>query len=261
LLSWWGVYSIESFSFRNGIGRYCSVRGYMFIDSIRLQNFLSYGDNSEPVELRNLNIIIGPNGSGKSNLIGAIELLRSTPGDILSCIRDGGGIHEWLWKGNDCIGGPVAAVGITCKRPHSYPEKLRYQLEFVAAGQRFEIAGEELRDETGVCHYKGYEDKCMLRTMGEETYLLYGELDPAQSILSQRKDPDLYPELTYLGNSLSEIEIYREWAFGRYTALRSPQKADLPEDSLTADGGYFTDSGRVIERCFNAHSVDSHHTF
>ena len=36
-----------------------------------------------------------------------------------------------------------------------------------------------------------------------------------QSILTQRKEHDLYPKLTYLGEALSRIRIYREWSLGR----------------------------------------------
>jgi predicted ATPase len=56
-----------------------------------------------------------------------------------------------------------------------------------------------------------------------------------KSILSQRKDPDQYPEITYLGNQYSKIRLYREWNLGRYTPPRLPQKADLPGDFLLED--------------------------
>ncbi|MBF0425688.1 MAG: AAA family ATPase, partial [Magnetococcales bacterium] len=54
-----------------------------------------------------------------------------------------------------------------------------------------------------------------------------------RSILSQRSDPEQYPEITYLGNILSEIIIYREW---NLTNLRKPQAVDLPRDFLEPDG-------------------------
>jgi predicted ATPase len=55
-------------------------------------------------------------------------------------------------------------------------------------------------------------------------------------VISQHKDPDQYPEITYLGNEYSKIGLYREWNFGRFTPPRLPQKADLPEDFLLEDG-------------------------
>ena len=56
-----------------------------------------------------------------------------------------------------------------------------------------------------------------------------------QSVLSQRKDPDLYPELTYLGNQYSKIKLFREWSIGRNTEPRKPRPTDLPADYLEED--------------------------
>jgi predicted ATPase len=60
-------------------------------------------------------------------------------------------------------------------------------------------------------------------------------LTPDESILSQRKDPDQYPELTWLGQQFAQIQTFREWSFGRYGALRQPQPADLANDRLLPD--------------------------
>jgi predicted ATPase len=54
-------------------------------------------------------------------------------------------------------------------------------------------------------------------------------------VLSQRKDPDLYPELTWVGQQFGRIQMFREWSLGRYAALRQPQPADLPTDVLLPD--------------------------
>ena len=58
---------------------------------------------------------------------------------------------------------------------------------------------------------------------------------PDLSVLSQRKDPDQFPELTWLGETFARFVTFREWAFGRYAHLRLPQKADLPDDALLPD--------------------------
>ena len=87
-------------------GLICGVAGYggkilgmRTLKTLRLDGFLSFAPGSEPIELEPLNVLIGPNGGGKSNLIEAIELLRATPTNVAECIRDGGGVREWLWKG------------------------------------------------------------------------------------------------------------------------------------------------------------------
>ncbi|MDR0564033.1 MAG: AAA family ATPase, partial [Azoarcus sp.] len=71
----------------------------MLLKSIKLTNFLSFGESSPELELRPLNVVIGPNGSGKSNLIAALTLLQAAPTDLLRPIREGGGVQDWLWKG------------------------------------------------------------------------------------------------------------------------------------------------------------------
>ena len=61
------------------------------------------------------------------------------------------------------------------------------------------------------------------------------KLLPDQSVLAQRKDPDVYPEVAWVGDQLGAYHTFREWSFGRYVALRLPQPADLPEDRLLPD--------------------------
>jgi len=58
---------------------------------------------------------------------------------------------------------------------------------------------------------------------------------PDQSVLSQRKDPDQYPEVTYLGSECGKIKLFREWNLGRNTPPRKPQATDLPGDFLRED--------------------------
>ncbi len=61
------------------------------------------------------------------------------------------------------------------------------------------------------------------------------DLKPGQSILSQRRDPERYPELTFLADEFSKISLYREWNLGREIPARRPQSADLPPNFLLPD--------------------------
>ena len=70
-----------------------------FIRVIRPTGILSFAPDCEPISLNPLNVLIGPNGSGKSNLMELFELLRAAATDLAGAIRDGGGVGEWLWKG------------------------------------------------------------------------------------------------------------------------------------------------------------------
>ena len=75
------------------------MEGMRFIQSIRLENILSFGPDTAELPLEPLNVLIGPNASGKSNLIEALSLLHAAPSDLQEPVRRGGGISDWLWKG------------------------------------------------------------------------------------------------------------------------------------------------------------------
>lgn len=221
----------------------------MLLKSIKLTNFLSFGDPAEAVELLPLNVVIGPNGSGKSNLLEAIDLIRSAPKDLVTAIRDGGGVRDWLFKGAPKT--PAATIDAVFANPKG-PANLRYLLRFTEVAQRFEILDERIENETpDTGHRKPYifyrfeSGHGVLNVKGNERRLQHEEIDSTASILGQRKDPDQYPELTYLGNTFSKIRLYREWSFGRYTLPRLPQKADLPNEWLEPDAGNL---GLVLNR-------------
>ena len=57
-----------------------------------------------------------------------------------------------------------------------------------------------------------------------------------QSVLSQRKDPEQFPELTYLNNQYSKIRIFRDLEFSRSSRSREPQPADGSRTFLGEDG-------------------------
>jgi predicted ATPase len=200
--------------------------------------------------------VIGPNGSGKSNLMEAIELLRSAPKDLLTPIRDGGGVRDWLWKGASTI--PTATIDAVLANPNG-PDDLRYVLSFTEVAQRFEIQEERIENASAVeghskhpYHYRFKNGRGVLIAQGQIRRLLRDDIDPAASILSQRKDPDQYAEVTELGVSFGKIRLYREWSFGRYTTPRLPQKADLPNDLLEPDA---RNLGLVLNRLRREPSV------
>ena len=85
--------------------------------SIRPRNILSFGPKTEPLALGPLNVLIGPNGSGKSNLIETIALMRATPipetstnAELRGVVRRGGGVAEWIWKGDK--DGPASVLSL-----------------------------------------------------------------------------------------------------------------------------------------------------
>lgn len=215
----------------------------MPLRSIQLQNLLSYGEKSPATELRKLNVIIGANGSGKSNLIDALELLRAAPSDLHIPIRNGGGVSDWLRKKPKTEHHPVATISINLQDigiADLYLD-LQYTLRFAELSQRFLIFEECIQQKlTGSKHqhycYQFQNGRAVINVSGQEKTLSQEDFNPDQSILSQRKDPELYPALNYIGKNLAKIRIYREWDVGRHSRMRQPQKTDLPNDFLEPDG-------------------------
>ena len=212
----------------------------MLIHSIRLSNLLSYGPEAEALPLRPLNVLIGPNGSGKSNLIEAFALLQAAPKALAIPVREAGGIHDWLYKGGDPK--PVAEVETIVDNPRGRMP-LRHRFAFTESASRFQLVDERIENESAYpgtdepyFYYRYQDNHPVLNVNGTPRTLKREDVDPEQSILSQRKDPDQYPEITYLGEVLSKIRIYREWGFGRSTTPRLPQKTDLPNDFLDPTG-------------------------
>ena len=226
-----------------------------FIRRLEMRGLLSFPPDMPAFELQDLNVLIGPNGSGKSNVIEAIELLRATPTDFAGAIRDGGGAAEWLWKGeaaknvaNIEIETGDQPVGLT--NPPELP--FRYRLEFVTANTRVEVSDEAIEEtaprDAGMSNpyfYYRFQRGHPVINIRELSDTHHGkttirrlqrhDLLPDQSVLAQIKDPDRYPELTWLGRQFGHIQMLRDWTIGRYTAPRKPQPADLPEDRLLPD--------------------------
>ncbi|MCL2153715.1 MAG: AAA family ATPase [Oscillospiraceae bacterium] len=216
----------------------------MMIQSIKLANFLSFGKESETVELRPLNIIIGTNGSGKSNFLEAFDLLKNAPSSIVKPIREGGGISDWLNKGVSNGSDAVIDTIVSNSLPYKKYDELRYRISFNAIGQGFEITDEQLVSKEPApgktkpyIYYEFSNGRPMININdGESPRTLQREdIDMTQSILAQKRDAIHYPELTFVAQEFSKIRMYREWSFGRYTPMRLPQKADLPNQYLEPD--------------------------
>jgi len=230
------------------------MEGKRLIRTLHLQNLLSFGPESEEITLEPLNMLIGPNASGKSNLIESIAILRATPKDLTAPIREGGGMGEWLWKGGKTI--PTAKVEATVEYPEGIMP-LRYRLCMTLSGRRLEIVDEAVENERPskstepdvyfFYRFQRGNPALNVRTaIGSQAragtdegrtrcHLPREDLSPEQSVLSQRKDPEQFPEITYLGNQFANLRLYREWNLGRYTAPQMLQKADLPDDFLLED--------------------------
>lgn len=225
----------------------------MLIKSLHIANLLSFGPDHPAVELRPLNVLVGANGSGKSNFLEAISLLQAAPDQITRPVRDGGGIHDWLHQTGNLAGTRPNAWIEAVMANDQGTNDFRYRVAFNEVGGRFQIQDEFLEFATPVegktepyffyqwnaghprlaVGYSDFGDDQKKAPVARE--LQRDSIQPDLSILAQKRDADLYPELTWVARQLTNIRQYREWTFGRYAAPRLPQKADAPNDRLEAD--------------------------
>ncbi len=214
------------------------------LSEITLTNFLSYGPGGLTLELHPLNVLIGPNGSGKSNLVEAFSVLREVRGDLSRPIRRGGRIEDWLWRSDDGSALEYARIevlfrsGAVPSRPPLSP--VSYSLEFGGAGGQFVVTDERVANGVSVAQALRYFSfqtgrAELMMADGQRRVLEPADIDRTQSILSQRRDPESYPEVTAVGDRLGEILIYRSWSFGPEARIRQSCGADVRSDRLLED--------------------------
>jgi predicted ATPase len=211
-------------------------------------NLLSFGPKTQPIELSSLNLLIGPNGSGKSNLIEVLALMRATREDVRVETRRGGGAAEWIWKGQST---KPAIVELVFRGRQGDPS-FSHTLAFSGGARGLRLEGESIENvrphgsrTKRYFYYRIQNGQATVRTGGEARRLSPGAVDPEVPILAQFRDPERYPELTYLAETYAKIRIYREWAFGRNTVFREPQRADMRNDRLEED---FSNLGLFLNR-------------
>lgn len=228
----------------------------MFMHRIKLKNVLSMGPHGQELALKPLNVLIGPNGSGKSNLIEAIGLLRAAPGSLQKAIREGGGVGNWVWRGEP----HETFAEIEADISHGDDRLFGYRLCFYEADQRFRMHSERLceiacnRNSDPIPFFDAGADQVHLlyedtRDVNGHSTILPVPTKRSQSVFSYIKGPE-HPEITFTGAQFERIRLYREWAFGRRAPLRFPQPADLPNDELMEDG---TNLGLVLNRLKRDH--------
>lgn len=176
------------------------------IHDITPRNFLSFGPENPGLELRALNLLIGPNGSGKSNLIEAISFMRSAPKELRDVTRRGGGVAEWIWKGQPKD--PASVEWIISPNRGLVP--YRHLIAFRAVAQAFSLDDERVEntekaqpEQDDVFFYYRYQHgQPTVSTLDKRKRSLSREtIEPDRSILAQRRDPEAYPELAWLAQN------------------------------------------------------------
>jgi predicted ATPase len=237
-----------------------------FLKSIRPVNLLSFGPNTEEIELRPLNILIGPNGSGKSNLIEIIGLLSKLPDkDPWTNVIASGGASEWIWKGQSNFESPSITI-TTTKGDESYSSALGlgeenakpiyFSILLWDLGGSFGIEDErfvELEEgEEGTTANNGAFDRSQWENERENSNRSTGvliktlmspvapqKLNSERSILSQLGSVSElgshWPRMHELSNDLEGIVCYQDWIFGRESKSRQLQRVGLDSYHLSPD--------------------------
>ena len=221
-----------------------SLFSRQFINSIQARGLLSFGLDSDLLELGRLNVLIGPNASGKSNLIDAIRLLRSLPLDLQGAILRSGGGEAWFWKGltSENALATLRVDSTLSEDLVGQSTTLTHTMGFV--GWRFDpkvvhpwfetILDTTRREILYETNDAGAKDKATIRLKSGE----FEEFDIESrevSVLSQIRSYRDYPEITALAILYLDIATYSGWEFGRESMLRRSQPADQRGDRLAED--------------------------
>ncbi len=223
---------------------------HRLLTQLRLDNVLSFGPGTPALPLERLNVLIGPNGSGKSNLLEAIALLRSSTTDWRPVISKGGGVGEWIWKGQPHE--PATVEALFAAGPHG-PERFRHTVSFRREQQAFLLVDERIEyerqaegEEKVVLGYRYRNGRPVVASPLSEGRVHEGPVTLTDPTLSVLKLHMSIPGRQMLANDYDRIRLYREWVFGhRKTPLRDPQPADLRTDRLEED---FSNLGLFLKR-------------
>jgi predicted ATPase len=220
------------------------------IQHLKPRNILSFGTECVGIDLQPLNVLIGPNGSGKSNLIEVIDLMRASPKDYSDVTRKGGGVQDWIWKGNS----KASSVVEMTLSPPVQSSLLVHTIEFSGIAQRFDLLDESVSQSDGRPIYlsqgtdgDGPEVSIEIREEdgGGRKWAEAPIRNHNRSVLGQLLDSARMPELANLTEGYGQIRIYRDWSFGRNTLFRTPQPADMRRDVLSED---FSNLGLFLNR-------------
>jgi predicted ATPase len=231
-----------------------------FLRSIRPLNLLSFGPNTEEIELRPLNILIGPNGSGKSNLVEILRLLYMLPEkEPWAVVLDTGGVEEWIWKGEKKKNTPSSIDttirwepildSIVAGTPSSFEYDYMIRLDRLQAS--FRVGKETIRTalwkdgnraDNSWFESNGLQGEIHQRNgpLGEAPN--YFSLNADRSVLSQLTSLPvqlgvglLLPELYEVEKFFDSFDFHQDWQFGADLAPRNPVPVGQPVERLEED--------------------------
>ena len=220
------------------------------IKSIHLKNFFSFKD--QKIEFNPTNFLIGINGAGKSNLIKAFRLLKATltEGELEELIiNKWGGFDAIYYKGREQEENATCSIEfefdptILGEYGYSFQEPVYYKitLEKVASTQNYSVLEKfctKQKGKTGYLYFNARRGQGWAKE-GERTdkqhSVKYTLESTSDSMLSQLKDSDRYPQITTLRKAISDIAIYNYFNTTENSPIRKPA-GPTSATKLNADG-------------------------
>ena len=232
-----------------------------FLKSVHPVNLLSFGPNTETIELRPLNILIGPNGCGKSNLIEIIRLLNFLPEkEPWASVLETGGVSEWIWKGNkeksfrSSLNAKLSLGSVDESHVVGTPSSFdfNYSINLAEVNSSFRVMNEVVQTESdgnpdafryNWLESNGSQGEVHLRSALPADRPIFVALNPERSVLSQvaslpAQMPDTVfplPELFEISEFFDSFEFHQDWEFGVDQSSRGPKPVGQPVNRLEED--------------------------
>ncbi|MDX2103594.1 MAG: AAA family ATPase [Alphaproteobacteria bacterium] len=212
------------------------------LKSLQLTNFLSFGPDSQRIELRDLNVLIGPNGSGKSNFLLALKLLQSTTFGLGDYLNQNGLYSDWLFARAPDSSAPTITASLDITTFFPLDENAMFVFLISLHNSFFKTGFSEY-----IYKFSGAENAIKLvaeSSFGKDRIFTGDEskeyvLDSSEwnrSILSRYRtnfqNLDIYSVYVFF----SKFQFFDEWIFGPRSPIRQPQAIGIQDFSLLADG-------------------------